>query len=1040
MYRSRSSKVLLALVAWLIGCGIAEGQEVALSELSSSGLLAEAGQSLSVDNYAGAIPYLNEYLTRMEDVQDDRVMALMQSVRLKLGQIGAHLEDSSMAVRYLTEYTEKLPCLQPREAWKLLALNLFELDEFPKCVAAAEYALSRPEPKELPKTSGPVDVEELSKDERGGLSARQLKRIEREEKNKKKTSRGEQLIEEAPDAESDYSVEELVMLNMTLAEANMKMSLWEKCIEPYQYVVTHEADEERRGYAILQLITAYIGLERYGDAKDSILELYQTDARYNIRVNMALMSAAAALYNAEEYDSALLLYRMVLPRDELIVYQIDKMNGLRREAGLSDVEIVVTTNDAGRVETAFGDKLGEFEVVEEDGFAQGLPPKPEELLRLEESVSILISLPPYEVDVIFRCGLIFVQSGRPWEAVEALQYVYDQDPAAEIGKRAFAEMMFVLVNPLEEYAQVEVLGREFLATYDEGLTPRQVAYAMTLAYQKQVLWADVKGLLPIIERFVDSDNSGVLRYECELYFMQAIADMVLLNYFEARVGFERVLIDYPDSHQQENARYWHAMAQQFLKNFQDSYDEFTAYEEAYPDGDWLPSVVFNMGVSQFGLENYEKAQEILTRAIHTFPDDVVYSDALALRGDLYASDGLLDEAEADYRHAIAAAQAVRQDSYAVFQLVSMFDLEDRYEGTVELLYAYLERCADEADVAKATYWIGKTKINQGLLSEAVEVYKQTILDYGHDITQEGVDLIITETIKVSRRLSELEREVLLNELEVARYDTDDKTLELRLRVLIAEMREEANELGRQLIGELDDLALAPPPVLAVICDASLAQKDFSRASEILELFTTRYETSDFMRSALKLSAYGLFEEGELEGALAMSSEAQALYGTEPDLVWSQLLKGLVRMEQQEWEAAEKAFRAVLTVREWRGAPYAESMFQLGKIAELSGKPSTAFGWYQRTYFQFRAHAKGYWAAEAYLASAEVLGAMGLENDKRNTYRAMLFDRFVNTLPQAEVARAYLGEDETIEIEMKMELGESLALEEPIGSRLKDENE
>ena len=117
--------------------------------------------------------------------------------------------------------------------------------------------------------------------------------------------------------------------------------------------------------------------------------------------------------------------------------------------------------------------------------------------------------------------------------------------------------------------------------------------------------------------------------------------------------------------------------------------------------------------------------------------------------------------------------------------------------------------------------------------------------------------------------------------------------------------------------------------------------------------------------------------------------------------WSQLLKGLILIEQGSLEEAEKAYRAILTVREWRGAPYAEAMFQLGRISELSGKLSTSFGWYQRTYFQYRAHAKGYWAAEAYLASAMVLGEMGLENDKRNTYRAMLFDRYVNKLPQAD---------------------------------------
>ena len=82
----------------------------------------------------------------------------------------------------------------------------------------------------------------------------------------------------------------------------------------------------------------------------------------------------------------------------------------------------------------------------------------------------------------------------------------------------------------------------------------------------------------------------------------------------------------------------------------------------------------------------------------------------------------------------------------------------------------------------------------------------------------------------------------------------------------------------------------------------------------------------------------------------------------------------------------------------------------------SGGPSTAnllkaFGFYQRTYFQYKGHAGGKWAADAYLASARCLDILGLENDKRNTFRAMLFDPFVNKLEQANVAREILGQTE-----------------------------
>ena len=92
---------------------------------------------------------------------------------------------------------------------------------------------------------------------------------------------------------------------MTLAEANYAMGQWNDCIRPYKYVIEHENDSDRRGYAILQLINSFIALEKYQDAKQSIIELSHTEAKYNIRVNMALMSAATALFNVEEYDSAL---------------------------------------------------------------------------------------------------------------------------------------------------------------------------------------------------------------------------------------------------------------------------------------------------------------------------------------------------------------------------------------------------------------------------------------------------------------------------------------------------------------------------------------------------------------------------------------------------------------------------------------------------------------------------------------------------------------------------------------------------------------
>ena len=89
--------------------------------------------------------------------------------------------------------------------------------------------------------------------------------------------------------------------------------------------------------------------------------------------------------------------------------------------------------------------------------------------------------------------------------------------------------------------------------------------------------------------------------------------MVLLNYFEARSGFDRVLIDYPGSHQQENASYWHAMSQVFLKNYTEALEELFEFESNFPNSKWLPSVIFHQGICYFGLENMKMRKFFLQK-------------------------------------------------------------------------------------------------------------------------------------------------------------------------------------------------------------------------------------------------------------------------------------------------------------------------------------------------------------------------------------------------------------------------------------------
>ena len=989
--------------------------------MSASGLLGEAGRLMKLGNYPAAKPYLTDYLDRMKESKDRRVLALVQDVRFKLGKLGVAMGDNPQAQKYFEEYLEKKPLFRRLEVLKSLAVSCYETGNYERSVYAVTNAFG-PVPVLEEEEERKASVDELKKEELGGLTKRQLKRYEREE-----VEAGDEFLTELssdkPEAE-EYTLQERVLLNMTLGESYAALEKWQQSVKPYQFVIDHAKKMERRGFAVMKLVTSLINLKEFDQVRSLVTELTQTEARYDIRVNMALLNAASALFNVSEYDNALLFYRMILSRQTLADHHLGRANALRREVGMPEMEVKISTNSSGRVESMLGYKYGQ--TFHEGGLdASAGIEMPPGLVEIEESIGSLLTLAPYEDDVIYRTGQLYLECVRPWEALCSFDLIASRDPEGQQGEQAFCSALQVMVDPLALYDRVEKRAIAFLDEKTSGLAPRQVAYQLTAAYQRQEKFKEIKTLRPYLDGFSPMKNDALVRqYECELYYMQAIADLMLLNYKSARDGFSYVLANFPGSHQEDNVRYWHTTTHLFLQDYTKALAGFDDYLKRFPKGNWVPSAWFQSGICQFGLEEYDEALGRFAHVIKTFPDASVYPDACSLRGDIYASKGgaFLDAAIYDYREAIKTAKKTQQATYAVFQMATVFELESKYDEIIELVNSYLDRYGEEADVAKAAYWIGKTKLEQGLVAEAVDAYFETIVKYGGNVRQDGVDLIISELMSVTRKLDKEERAALYSRLGAARSEAENETLQLRLRVILAEMDKTEIELGRTLISELEGLTNAPPPVLAVICDASFANKDYSRAEEMLKIFLDHFEDSEYMRAAYKLRAYDLFSQDKFNEAMKVVADAQGLYGVDDDTAWAQVMKGRISLQLDNLDSARETLRQILTVRAWRGEAYAEACYYLGELEEKAGDLKKAFGWYQRTYVLYKGLAGGYWAAEGYLASARCLQKLGRDGDMRNTYRAMLYDKYVNRLPQADTARNILGAAEVQEIADKMAAG------------------
>ena len=986
-----------------------------IEEMSADEVLNEAELRLRDGKAAEAIPFLKNYLERSADETAGRVRSMAQEVRFKLGTIYIHEKDFSKASSLLKTYAELRPASRWNQAMKLLSSSLFELGDFEECVTATTNALS----------GMPSDVrEELE-------TAAALKIAATEDVANSDIPEGffenefGEIVKKEDDANGldadlyGYSRADRLSLNLTLGNAYNELGQLELSIKPFTYVIENTENDTHKGYAIMQVVNGLVEHKNFDKLTAWIPKLYRTDARYDIRVNIALLKAAKALYDAKEYDNALPLYRMILPRGELIAHHAIRIYEMQLKAGILTPEQIPTEYRVQVDQTLMGRRESVVAVeefwAEEDRDNEDLNKSPE-LIELEALVKTIQNLPPYENEVLYRSAYLYDAVTRPWEAVRFFDRVYKTDRTGKLGDRAFYEVIRLLFNPLAQNSEAKRRGFAYLKENRTGLLPRQIAYLITTYYQQQKNLPESKVLLPYIENFTPSSDSTILKYDSELYYMQAITDLIMMEYELAEAAFARILTKFPGSHQEDNATYWLALSKMYLQKYEEALAGFETYLEKFPDGAWVASAIFQSGTCLFGLEKYEEAKTRFTTVIERYPNAPVFPDACSLRGDLYGSEGLLDEAVLDYQTAIATALNEKQAKYATFQMANVFEAEDRYDEIISAVDDYLTRYGDEAEIALGIFWIGKTKVNQGLVDEAVQSYLDAIVQYGSDIKQGGVDSMIAELVKLSRiRLKEAQRLALKSRIQFEVGQSDNSTLQLRLRAMVAQIDRKEIELGKQLIVELPDLGNAAPPVLSVISKASFDLQDYSRAEEILAVFLNQFEDSEFMRPAFRLRGFELFNAKEYDAALQLIADAQGRYGTDYDVAWAQLMKGEIQLRQGSFDEAVKTLTSVLNVRGWRGKSYAEATYRLGETEEAAGSLLKAHGWYQRTYVQYKGYDSGSWAANAYLASARCLKNLGYTNQAHNTYRAMLFDKYINTTPQAEQAKEAVGAAETLEI-------------------------
>ena len=930
-HRCRASALRAPLLAVVFCAGVSSAQDFA--SLGITDVVASADRMLQRGNYREAIPALQEVISRTAPLTDPQGQETAQTCRFQLARAYYQVSDIPAGMKVIEEYLDNQPCKQERMALRMMAQGFFDTQEWDKIAEFADRLLKLP----------------------------------------------------------DLEKEDIYNANLLLGQALFRLEKWQESVKPLGYAAKYTKDPRVEGLCQVMVVRALVEAESWRELFGWIPRIYRTDSKYDITLNLTLMKAGKARFDDNDYLNALLLYRMVLPREEML---------------------------------GFADKrIAKLEAKLQADITQGIPnaekeERQTEIDDIKEQKKTLEELPPYEDEVTFRIGQIYAEVKRYWEGYVLFDKLYQQDRTSEIGEASMLQSVLILYD----VKQVDKAEQRILLYLDERPDGQYARTLLLMMMRDNLVKKNpnrVAELRPRLDRLPATQDPAELELQSDLHYIMAFGYFQTADYKRAEEQFSEIINNHKKSDHLADSMYYRAMSFMMQADYANALAGFKEYRSQNEFGDHAAVALFRESVCQIGLENVTDAEETFTSFIEKYPDDDQVSEAYSMRGDIEAAkeattDDLytLDRALADYRKAIDKAIIPPQASYPAFQAAKVFKLEHKWQEIIDLMNYYMELLKEKANVAEAVFWKGQAQIELGEVDAAVTAYLDAIQRFGNDTTQQGVDKVITELVKVSDfHLSEEDREGLAikMKLKLTHIDLEQKVLRLRLQVGMALLQGEdiASAFGAELLEDNVDLKLTTAVSLALMCDAAVDTGNTEQMSRLSEYFITNYEESEMLWHAYRAKVFMLLAKEDFSGVLAAIEEVQGLFGADANMGWAQIIQADTLFKMGKYKEAEEAYNMCMGVAEWRGPIFAEAMYGMGKCRQAQGDLKKAHSFFQRTYLLFKSYADGEWAAKGYLAAADILLKLDRQEDAINTLREMLEDPYTNTNPLADPVRAQL---------------------------------
>lgn len=831
----------------------------------------------------------------------------------------------------------------------------------------------------------------------------------------------------------------------TLAErdADIQDTLWQ-CIEP-------NYSSEVRLFCLNALFDRALVSSQLDDLMNLVVKINEDRGfRYDLGINLRLLSVGDRFEEEEQYLEAGLLFSMVLPVEQLLFVVEDRL--IELEERLFNRQYIASKKAALVVE----------------------------LEQLREQRALLAEAPKYTANLRWRQARVLRLMGRTYEAYFGFRRLiedYPQHNHTEQFRYAAILQGLECGYTAESVAMSEAYLNEPAYILFEKPIAVQLARLYELAGQVDQLYVLADEFL---HRFPFDPVSAQMTHSLgHAWFVKGETEAILEDF---PIWSE----EFPNGAFIDSVDYWSGMAYLFVGDFEQALSSFEVLIETHPGSVYFQETRFRRGVAYFGMGDYAQARAIFEEWVAAAGSHPLQAEAHVFLGDLDAMEAAVEEALKNYELVETYQGAQSLLDHAYFESASLLLANRRFVDHDALLQRYLDRFPDSAAGAEAVMRMADANLERGKVAAAFDFYRDGITRFGNKIESDHVDLLIDawwqsdaairgsfeqtdqfisqlladegfrsqmlndrvaqigyfqehSSIPVPLQESLTIRQPLyeaLKNVTDASVEDSGRTLELNDYPELATWMSQSRDLLDQLPDELpaavfkemrkqavtdgssalalrllrvlnqradvevspvelglDEVELASPATLVWIAGIE-AQKDPIEARGLLLQAIERAPSGPAVVDALFMLAELEAEDGFFDSAADYYERILNDHFDSERAQSSARARGDALRLARRYDDAIEAYSFILNQRGWRGEIWAEATFNIGRCFLELNQTGKAQGFFERTYLAYGGYPM--WAGKAVMESAALLEASGDVESARRTY-----EFFVNSPRGAE---------------------------------------